>query len=483
MSINANRGFVDDPGEIGSYQGDHAFLPESTALFVDLYHLDAAYMAWKGQHTGTATFDLYTRSNLFAGGFLLVAGLEPAMDFLQRFVFTDPQLAYLERLERYEPAFLRFLSEMRFSGDIFGMPEGEIAFPNEPLLRVTAPFHEALILESGLLRAIGISTLISTKSARLTLAAQGAAVADFAFRRAHAPYIAARSGYIGGCDSTSFVAAAMAYDIPASGTIPHALVQAYPTELEAFRAVATALPRYSLLLDTYSVPSGIDHAIEVAKHEDPRTGNRLTAVRLDSGDLIADSFLVRHKLDEAGLPEVKVLVSGDIDEFRIAEILGAGAPVDGFGVGGNLGVGLGTVASGTVGGVSGAVYKLVWFDSDPDHPSRIKIAGSKSTWPGRKQVYRIGGFERDLIALDDEPAPADSRALLQPIVLDGKRVMPERSVHEIRAAALASLDHLPEFLRELTPERTYQVDMSAGVLALRDATIAHYETQTVAGKP
>lgn len=483
MSDGGNHGFVVDSGEIQDYKGDHAFLPESTALYLDLYHIDAAYMAWKGHHTGAATFDLYVRSNPFAGGFMLVAGLEPAMDFLQRFVFTDPQLAYLERIRQYEPAFLTFLSEMRFSGDIYGIAEGEVAFPNEPLLRVTAPFHEALILESGLLRAIGVSTLIATKSARLTLAAQGASIADFSFRRAHAPYFATRAGYIGGCDSTSFVAGAMAYDIPAGGTIPHALVQAYPTELEAFRAVATALPRYSLLLDTYDVPTGIAHAIKVAKEEDPRTGNKLTAVRLDSGDLIADSFMVRRELDAAGLRDVKVLVSGDIDEYRIAAILGAGAPVDGFGVGGNLGVGLGTVASGTVGGVIGAVYKLVWFDSDPDHPARIKIAGDKSTWPGRKQVYRIADFERDLIALDDEAALPESRALLQPVVLGGKRVTPEESVHQIRARALASLEALPAYIQELTPNRTYPVEMSAALLALREQTIAHYEAPEILETP
>lgn len=481
MSTSNGRGFVDDPGEIYTHEGDHLFLPESTALFVDLYHIDAAYMAWKGNHTGTATFDLYTRSNPFAGGFMLVAGLEPAMDYLQRFIFTDTELAYLERIKHYEPEFLTFLSEMRFSGDIAGIPEGEIAFPNEPLLRVTAPFHEALILESGLLRAIGVSTLIATKAARLTLAAKGASVADFAFRRAHAPHIAARSGYIGGCDSTSFVAGAMAYDIPSSGTIPHALVQAYPTELEAFRAVAAAMEEYTLLLDTYSVPKGIEHAITVAKEERERSGHRLTAVRLDSGDLIADSIMVRQTLDDAGLRDVKVLVSGDIDEYRITEILGAGAPVDGFGVGGNLGVGLGTIASGTVGGVIGAVYKLVWFDSDAEHPSRIKLAGGKSTWPGRKQVYRMDGFDRDVIQLDREPAPDGGRALLEPIVVDGKRVMPEASVHEIRKRAMASLDALPGNLRELTPDIPYRVEMSDALLALREETIAHYESQVEQG--
>lgn len=474
---DSRRGLVHEPGKVFSNEAGHLFLPESTALFVDLYHVDAAYMAWKGDHTGTSTFDLYTRSNPFGGGFMLVSGLEPALDYLQRFSYNNEQLAYLESEKHYEAGFLKFLSEMQFSGDIYGMPEGEIAFPNEPILRVTAPFHEAMIIESGLLRAIGVSTLIATKAARLTLAAKGASVSDFAFRRAHAPHIAARSGYIGGCTSTSFVAGAMEYGIPPAGTIPHALVQAYPTEIEAFRAVAEALPEYSLLLDTYSVEHGIENAIQVAREEQQRSGHRMVAVRLDSGDLIADSVMARHRLDDAGMYDVKVLVSGDIDEYRITEILGADAPVDGFGVGGNLGVGLGTIDSGTVGGVIGAVYKLVWFDSDKQSPSRIKLAGGKSTWPGRKQVYRIGNFERDVIQLDTEPAPENGRALLQPIVEQGTRVMPEESVHQIRERALASLDALPDYLRALTAERSYTVDVSAAMLELRLETIAHYEAQ------
>ena len=474
---DSRRGFLHEPATAFSGEGDHLFLPESTALFVDLYHIDAAYMAWKGSHTGTATFDLYTRSNPFGGGFMLVAGLEPALDYLQRFSYDDEQLAYLEKVKQYEPAFLKFLSDLHFTGDIHGMPEGEIVFPNEPILRVTAPFHEAMIIESGLLRAIGVSTLIATKAARLTLAARGAGISDFAFRRAHAPHIATRAGYIGGCHSTSFVAGAMEYGIPPAGTIPHALVQAYPTELEAFRAVAASLPSYSLLLDTYSVERGIENAINVAMEERERSGNSMVAVRLDSGDLIADSKMVRARLDDAGLTDVQVLVSGDIDEYRISEILSAGAPVDGFGVGGNLGVGLGTVESGTVGGVIGAVYKLVWFDSDEQTPSRIKLAGGKSTWPGRKQVYRIGEVERDIIQVDTEAAPEGGRPLLQPIVERGTRVFPEESVQEIRERAMASLGSLPQALRELTPDEQYPVQMSDGLLSLRESTIAHYEAQ------
>lgn len=461
--------------EHGALSGENLFLPESTALFTDLYHIDAAYMVWRDGHTGTATFDLYTRSNPFGGGFMLVAGLEPALDYLQRFHYTEDQLAYLARIKGYDPAFLDVLRTFRFSGNIVGMAEGEIAFPNEPILRVTAPFHEALILESGLLRAVGVSTLIATKAARLTLAARGTGIADFAFRRAHAPHIATRSGYIGGCESTSFVAGAMQYGIPAAGTIPHALVQAYPSEIDAFRSVASALPTYSLLLDTYDVSHGIDNAIQAAKEEQERSGHRMVAVRLDSGDLIADSFMVRRRLDDAGLGDVQVLVSGDIDEYRIETILGADAPVDGFGVGGNLGVGLGTVDSGTVGGVIGAVYKLVWFDSDAESPSRIKLAGGKSTWPGRKLAFRVGDFNHDVIQLDDEPAPPGGRALDHPIVEHGERVAPERSLDEIREVAMTSLDALPASLRQLTVTEPYPVEMSEGMIRLRDETIAHYQ--------
>ncbi len=186
---------------------------------------------------------------------------------------------------------------------------------------------------------------------------------------------------------------------------------------------------------------GADNAITVALRSASARA-RLTAVRLDSGDLAADSIMVRQELDAAGLEEVKVLVSGDIDEYRIEEILGAGAPVDGFGVGGNLGVGLGTVASGTVGGVIGAVYKLVWFDSDPSHPSRIKLAGGKSTWPGRKQAYRMVGFDHDVILLDDEPAPIGGRPLLDRSSR-GSAVMPESRATD-PARRLSSLARWPD---------------------------------------
>lgn len=447
------------------------FMPRSTALFTDLYHVDAAYVCWLNDHNGRATFDLYTRSVPFRGAFMLAAGLGPALDYIRNFSYQDDDLAYLERIKGYKPEFLDALKSLQFSGDIEAVPEGEIVFPNEPLLRVTAPFMEALLLESGLLRAIGVSTLIATKAARLAIAAEGRPVSDFAFRRAHDPHLAARSGVIGGCGSTSFVAAAKEYDVPAAGTIPHALVQSFVDELTAFRAVATALPEYSLLLDTYDVRQGTANAITAAKEGTAQHGNTLTAVRLDSGDLAADSVMVRAMLDDAGLTGVRVLVSGDIDEYKIERFVAAGAPIDGFGVGGNLGVGLGTVESGTVGGVIGAVYKLAWYEGDGAAPARIKLAGDKSTWPGRKTAWRIGAFERDVIQLEDEDPPAGGRQLGAPWIERGRLVAQEPTLHQIRDRAARSLASLPPELTRLTASSPYPVDVSDRLAALREATI------------
>jgi nicotinate phosphoribosyltransferase len=442
--------------------------PQSTTgLFIDLYHLDAAYVSWRTGQNAPATFDLYTRSAPFGGAYLLTAGLEPALAFVRDFRYTEEDLAYLSRIKSYDPAFLDELRRFRFTGDVLAMSEGTVAFADEPLLRVTAPFREALLLESGLLRAIGVSTLIATKAARLVDAAAGREVADFGFRRAHAPYLAARAAIIGGCASTSFVAGARVFDLLTSGTIPHALVQVFTTEEDAFRAVAENLDRYSLLLDTYDVYSAIETAVAVARDAKARLGHEMVAVRLDSGDLLADSRHVRRVLNEAGLRETKVLVSGDIDEFRIAELLEAGAPIAGFGVGGNLAVGLGTVASGTVGGVLGAVYKLVWYEG-ADDPARIKLAGEKSTWPGRKLVYRIGEFEQDVIQRDDEPAPDNGMPLLQPAMRNGEIVATLPPVEEIQARAIANVQDLPQRYRALRDSAAYPVRRSAGIQEIRE---------------
>ena len=426
-----------------------------TGLHTDLYHPDAAYVAWRAGRTGVATFDLYTRRAPFGGAYVLFAGLEEAISFVRDFRYSDDDLRYLSGVRRYSVEFLDYLRALRFSGEVFAMPEGTIAFAHEPLLRVTAPFVEALLIESGLLQAINTATLVATRAARVTYAAQGRPVAEFAFRRAHAPFAVARSAYIGGCVSTSFVAAAQRYGIPASGTIPHALVQLFHEERAAFSAVAETQDHYTILLDTYDVRRAIHTVVDVAREASARTRHRLSAVRLDSGDIDADSRYVRGVLDAAGLDDVRVLASGDMDEESIDGLVRAGAPIDAFGVGTSLGLPYPAL---------GGVYKAVTYEGAP----LIKLAGEKSTWPGVKQVYRVGEYDEDVIQLASEPAPARGETLLGPVVRDGALVdgaLPPLA--EVRERAQRNLAALPNRWRALQPEGAYPVRFSAALTALR----------------
>jgi nicotinate phosphoribosyltransferase len=434
-----------------------------SGLLTDLYHVDSAYVSWRSGRNGLTTFDLYSRSNPFGSGYMLAAGLELAVTFAREFRYGEEEIAYLKRVKPYEDAFYAELRRLHFTGEILGMPEGEIAFAPEPLLRVTAPFREALLLEAGLLHVISLSTLIATKAARIVQSARGKGVAEFGFRRAQEPYIAARSGYIAGCASTSFLAAACAFGIPTSGTIPHALIQSFPTEEEAFRTVAESLPRYTLLLDTYDVRQAIQTAVEVGREARDKYGHRLAGVRLDSGDIQADSLHCRQVLDEAGMADVQIVASGDMDEFRIAELEGAGAPIDAYGVGTALAVGAGSIEHGISGGALGGVYKLVWYDADADETADsteapIKVAGPKSTWPGKKQVSRIGVFREDVIHLEDEAPLPEGRSLLEPVLRGGELVpgvLP--SLNEIRDRAARNLAALPPEYRAIEHPAGYPV--------------------------
>jgi nicotinate phosphoribosyltransferase len=419
---------------------------EHPGLMTDMYHPDSAYVSWVSGRNGQTTFDLYTRSAPFDGAYLLVAGLEAALEFVQSFRYSEEELTYLARIRDYEPAFFDELAQLRFSGDIVALPEGTIAFPNEPLLRVTAPFREAILLEAGLLQAINLATLIATKAARIVWAAEQRRVAEFAFRRAQNPLVVARSSYIGGCASTSFLAAAFDFRLLATGTVPHALIQLFPTEEEAFTAVAASFNRYTLLLDTYDPRQAIQTAIVVAEHAQRDLGHTLAAVRLDSGDIVADSKYVRAELAKAGMGSVRILASGDLDEFAIAGLLAAGAEIDSFGVGTSLGVGAGSVEHGVSGGALGGVYKEVFYvDEDGGAHPKVKLAGAKTTWPGRKEIYRHPQWREDVILLEDEPAPEGYTRLLRPVLRQGKLVpgsMPP--LGEVWEHAQASLRALPE---------------------------------------
>ncbi len=441
-----------------------------------MYHPDSAYVSWRTGHNGLTTFDLYTRTAPFGGAYLLVAGVEAALEFVQAFRYSEEELRFLAHIRDYDSAFLDELANLRFTGEILALPEGSIAFPNEPIMRVTAPFREALLLEAGLLQAIGLSTLIATKASRIVYAAeQGRTrrVAEFAFRRAQEPLTVARASYIGGCASTSLLSAAYEFRLPATGTVPHALIELFSTEEEAFEAIASAYNRYTLLLDTYDPRRAIHTAIGVALRSQETLGHTLTAIRLDSGDLVADSIYIREELDKAGLNDTRILASGDLDEWKITELLQAGAAIDAFGVGTTLGSGAGSIEQGIAGGALGAVYKEVWYvdESGTEYP-KVKIAGPKSTWPGKKEIYRHPHWEEDIIQLAHEPRPENYQRLLRPVMRNGEMIpgsLPPLS--EIRELAQQNLRMLPRQYRELSIEHPYPVHFSEGLQSLRKQAI------------
>ena len=285
--------------------------------------------------------------------------------------------------------------------------------------------------------------------------------------------MATRSSRIGGCFSTSFLGAAFRFRLPSTGTVPHALIQLFDTEREAFEVIADTYNRYTLLLDTYDPRAAIHTAVDVAHSARDRLGHILAAVRLDSGDLASDARFVRDVLDRAGLEEVRIAASGDLDEFSIQELLDSGAPIDSFGVGTSLGVGAGSVERDIEGGALGGVYKEVFcVDARGGHP-KVKVAGDKSTWPGIKEVYRIGHFVEDVIQLADEPKPLGSERLLKPVVLDGEVVpgsLPPLS--EIWEFAQSNLRRLPAEYRQLVQPRVYPVHLSEGIRRMRDHAVA-----------
>ncbi len=442
-------------------------------LMTDLYHPDSAYVSWRTGRNGLTTFDLYSRTAPFGGAYLLIAGVEAALEFVKAFRYTSEELTFLAQIRDYDAAFLNELAHLHFTGEILALPEGSIAFPNEPLLRVTAPFREAILIESGLLQEINLATLIATKASRVVFAAEQGRprrVAEFAFRRAQEPLTVARSSYIGGCASTSFLNAAFAFRLPATGTVPHALIEIFPTEEEAFEAIAAAYNRYTLLLDTYDPRHAIHTAIEVALRAQETLGHTLAGIRLDSGDILGDSLYVREQLDAHNLTNVRIVASGDLDEWKILELLQAGAAIDAFGVGTALGGGTGSAERGIEGGALGAAYKAVWYvDADgTEHPA-MKTAGTKSTWPGKKEIFRHPHWEEDVIQLVHEPHPEHYQRLLRPVMRNGEIIpgsLPPLS--EIRELAQYNVQMLPVQYRALEAHQPYPVRFSEGLQALHE---------------
>jgi len=426
------------------------------ALVTDLYELTmaAAYGAGVGERE--ASFELFVRSLPPQRRFLVAAGLDDALAGLEDWHFAPDDIDYLRGLGLFPADFLDRLGDVGFTGEVWAVPEGEVVFQGEPLVRVTAPLVEAQLVETWLLNRIGSQTLLASKAARVALACGDRAFVDFSARRDHgvdAAMAAARSAWLAGAAGTSLVAAGRRWGLPLSGTMAHSFVMSFDDERDAFRAYARTFPQgVVLLIDTYDTVEGARRAAEVAR-ELAGEGITISGVRLDSGDLASLSVAVREILDANGLPDVDILASGDLDEHSVSTLVAGGAPIDAFGIGTQLGTSADAPAL-------GAVYKLVEDAAGP----KMKLAEGKVTLPGRKQVWRLS--DRDVVALHDEDVPG-GRPLLVPVMAAGR---PTRSepLAESRARCAAALAALPPDLRSLerAPYPVWKVDTSPGLAAL-----------------
>lgn len=455
---------VTDPGggrETGT--GFGYITPANIALLVDLYELAMADSYLRHGMNKQATFALFVRSLPPGRAFLVSAGLDTALSYLEELRFSEEAVGYLRGLRLFSDEFLDYLGGFRFTGDVRAIPEGEVFFAPEPLLEVSGPRIEAQIVETFLLNAVNFQVMVASKAARAVLAARGRSVVDFSPRRDHgadAALKAARAAYIAGCTATSNVLAGMVYGIPVVGTMAHSYVMSFSDELGAFRAFARDFPANSVLLvDTYDTARGVANAITVAR-ELARTETRLRGIRIDSGDLVAQSRAAREALDDAGFRDAQILLSGDLNEHKIAELLARGAAVDAFGVGTELGTSSDVPSM-------GGVYKLV----EDEKGYRMKTSTGKATLPGRKQVWRRkdshGCPTDDLIALVVEPAPGDREPLLAPVMEGGVRIRSEPLV-DIRQRCTERLGGLPEELQLLDNTMTYPVALSPLLAEMRD---------------
>lgn len=432
------------------------------ALLVDLYELTMgeSYVR-EGLADLPATFQLFCRRLPEGWGYLVAAGLDDALGYLERLRFDTDELGYLASTGLFSDRLIERLRELRFTGDVRAMPEGTLFFPGEPVLEVTAPLLEAQLVETVVLNQVHFQSLLASKAARCVDAADGRRLVDFSLRRTHggeAGLKAARASYLAGFDATSNVLAGRLFGIPLAGTMAHSYVECFPDEVEAFTAFTRAYPEGStLLIDTYDTLEGARRASSVAQAVASQ-GGRVAGVRLDSGDLLKLSVLVRQVLDREGLGAVTIFASGGLDEREIARLLAQGAPIDGFGIGSKLGVSADA-------SYLDMAYKLTVFDGRPV----LKLSTGKATLPGSKQVWRrheAGRFVQDLITLAAEDALDRAEPLLRPVMTHGERASLD-SLEEARARvatqrAMLAPDH------RLVDARPYAVHVSERLLALDD---------------
>lgn len=431
------------------------------ALLTDLYQLTMAAGYYEaGKHHEIATFELFVRRLPYNRNFYLAAGLEQAVAYLQGLRFEPEEIEWLRGLPQFarvSPGFFTYLEQLRFTGDVFGVREGTPIFPNEPMLTVRAPLIEAQLVETFLLATIGFQTLIATKAARIVEAASSAGVVEFGTRRAHGPesgLLAARAAYVGGCIGSSNVQAGYQFGVPVYGTSAHAWVMSFVSEMESFRQLQRMLGEGTIyLIDSYDTLEGARKAISL--------GRPIAGVRLDSGNLFELSRSVRKLLDDAGMRDVKIMATSDLNEYRILELTAAAAPIDLYGVGTDL-------ATSADSPSLGAVYKLVELEANGDKRYTAKYSEEKHTRPGSKQVFRYAN--RDLVGCAWECPPVDgpTEALLRPVMVQGELLEPLPDVHEARQNAIDSLKRLPHALRSLyaPEEHPWRVEYSPELLAL-----------------
>ena len=395
------------------------------ALFVDLYELTMAQVYYDRAMTGEAVFELTVRSLPDGWDYLIAAGLDRALDFLEALRFSEDDLAYLESLPQFDRTFIAQLRDLRFTGDVWAPPEGTIFYPDEPLIQVVAPLPEAQIVETALLNQIAYPTLVAGKAARAVDAAAGRPVIEFGGRRAHgseAAIEASRATWIAGFEATSSVEAGRRYEIPVTGTMAHSFVLASDSEADAFDTFVSRYPGTTLLVDTYDTASGLNNAIKTAKRFGPGS---LGAIRIDSGDFQDESWQARVKLDTTGLSDVRIVVSGGLDEYQIADLVNANAPIDIFACGTSI------VAPPDAATLDSA-YKMVEYDGKPV----AKRSPGKPSIGHRKQVWRRA--DHDLIARFSEQPPPDAEPLLQQVMASGQRTSAGREpLSRIRTRAAA----------------------------------------------
>jgi nicotinate phosphoribosyltransferase len=436
-----------------------------TGLLTDLYQLTMAAGYFEaGKVKERATFELFVRKLPQHRNFVLAAGLEQAVDYLLDLRFTPDDIDYLRALPQFaqtSAAFFDMLATLRFTGDLFAVPEGTPLFPGEPFLTLRAPIIEAQIPETYLLSTIGFQSMIATKAARNVKAALGRGVVEFGTRRAHSPeagVLAGRAAYIGGCEGTSNTETGKLFGVPVFGTCAHSWVMSFTHEREAFAQLQKLLGESTVyLIDTYDTLEGARRAVEL--------GRPVWGVRLDSGNPVELAPAVRKILDDGGLGDAKIMVTGDLNEYKIHELVAAQAPIDSFGVGTEL------ATSGDAPSL-GVVYKLVELERGSERRYTLKLSEDKATLPGTKQIFRYA--DHDLLARSKEcpscpPGSAPSEALLRPVILNGELIEPLPSATEARAHAADCLARLPAPCHSLFEvDRCWRVEISSELQCLAE---------------